>query len=814
MSPHMAVSRNLAATAGAWSARNRRKAIFGWLLFVVVAYLVGGVVGQRNLTDSQMGNGPSGQGTSVFEKAFPYHSGEEVLLQSRTAAPPAPTVVAAAVDDLVGRLRRMKTVADIQSPLPVPGAIVSPALRSADGRSILVNFEVAGNSNQAQTNVNGALSATAAAARDHPQLRVEEFGSASATKALIKAYDGDFTRAEHTSLPVTLLILLVAFGSLVAAGVPLLLGFTAVIGALGLIKPISHLYPVAQGQIEPVVLLVGLAVGVDYSMFYLRRKLEERHRGADNDTALARAAATSGRAVLTSGLTVMTAMAGMLLAGNAVFISLGIGTMLVVAVAVVGSLTVLPAVMARLGDRVEWGRVPFVARRRAEGRSRMWTWLVDRVLRRPLLSVVFSAGVLLLLAAPALNMRTVDPGSIGLPRSLSIVQTYDRIEAAFPGAPMPALVVITAKDVTAPTVRRGVAALSRAVLARSGQMSGPVVETVSSDRTVALVTVALAGSGTDPSSTAALTALRTKVIPDTVGRVAGIRTYVTGTTAGSVDFNQTMRQHLRLVFVFVLGLAFLLLLLAFRSVVIPLVTIVLNLLSVGAAYWGDGAGVPVRASAIPDRGAGRRWGHRLDSAVPPRGAVWPVDGLSRADPQPDPGGSRPGPCPWPGGGRGDHLDSRCHHQRGAGHGGCLRHLRHAERDRLQAARGGPGLSCADRRHHRAHRASPVGDEAPRGVELVPPALARLPGSISPRTGIPGDPQSGGPRMTPDRTGRAAPEIVAPTNRINVALPFSQIKVQEPTPELVELASIVAELARATGDETIRKRAEALIARLR
>jgi len=311
MSLHMTIRRNLAATAGTWSARNRRKAIFGWLVFVVVAYLVGGVVGQRNLTDAQMGNGPSGEGTSVFEKAFPYHSGEEVLLQSRTAAVPEGAVFTAAVGDLVAHLRRMKTVADIQSPLPVPGAIVSPALRSADGRSILVSFEVAGNSNQAQTNVDGPLSATAATARDHPQLRVEEFGSASATKALIKAYDGDFTRAEHTSLPVTLLILLVAFGSLVAAGLPLLLGFTAVIGALGLIKPISHLYPVAQGQIEPVVLLVGLAVGVDYSMFYLRRKLEERHRGCDNDAALARAAATSGRAVLTSGLAVMTAMAGM-----------------------------------------------------------------------------------------------------------------------------------------------------------------------------------------------------------------------------------------------------------------------------------------------------------------------------------------------------------------------------------------------------------------------------------------------------------------------------------------------------------------------
>jgi RND superfamily putative drug exporter len=553
------------------------------LAFVVAAYLFGGAVGQHNLTDAQMGNGQSGQGTSVFEKAFPYHSGEEVLLQARSTVAPGDAVYGTAVDDLVARLRSLRTVSDIQSPLPVAGAVVSPALRSADGRSMLVSFEVAGDSNQAQTNVQGPLAATAATGAGHPQLRVEEFGSASADKALIKAYDGDFTRAERTSLPITLVILLIAFGSLVAAGVPLLLGFTAVIGALGLIKPISHLYPVAQGQIEPVVLLVGLAVGVDYSMFYLRRKLEERHAGCDGETALARAAATSGRAVLISGLTVMTAMAGMLLAGNAVFISLGIGTILVVAVAIVGSVTVLPAVMARLGDGIEWGRVPFIANRRAQGTSRLWTWLVERVLRRPVLSVALSTGLLLALATPALAMRTVDPGAAGLPHNLPIMQTYDRIEAAFPGAPMSALVVVTANDVAAPGVNAGVAALSREV-ARSGQMGGPVVEAISPDRTVAIVTVSLAGSGTDATSTSALAALRDQVIPSTVGRVPGTSTYVTGMTAGSVDFNQTMRQHLPLVFIFVLGLAFLLLLLAFRSLVIPLVTIVLNLLSVGAAY--------------------------------------------------------------------------------------------------------------------------------------------------------------------------------------------------------------------------------------
>ena len=579
----MARPRNLAASAGAWSARNRRKAIAGWLIFVGACYALGSLIGQRNLTDAQMGNGESGTATSVYQAAFPYHTREEILVQGRQGRA-TDASLSSAVADVVSRLRQIPTVAAVQSPYAVPGATTSDALRSADGRSALVAFVLAGDSNEAQKYVEAPLRAAAAVERDHPAMRVEEFGAASAAKALISAYTGDFNRAEHTSLPLTLVILLIAFGSLVAAGVPLLLGFTAVVAALGLIKPVSHLFPVAQGQIAPVILLVGLAVGVDYSMFYLRRMLEERQAGHDGRAALTRAAATSGRAVLTSGLTVMAAMAGMLLAGNAVFVSLGIGTPLVVAVAVVGSVTVLPAVIASLGDRIERGRVPVLAKRRAEGRVQLWQWLVARVLRHPLVSVALSAGALLALAAPAFGMRTVDPGSVGLPRNLPIVQTYDRIQSAFPGAPSSALVVIEARDVTSAAVSRGVAALTDAVAARPAQLRGPVVETVSPGRTVAVVTVSLAGNSTDAKSTAALATLRQQVVPSTIGTVPGTSTYVAGTTAGSVDFNQTMKTHLPIVFGFVLGMAFLLLLVAFRSVVIPLLTIALNLLSVGASY--------------------------------------------------------------------------------------------------------------------------------------------------------------------------------------------------------------------------------------
>jgi uncharacterized membrane protein YdfJ with MMPL/SSD domain len=571
--------RNIAAAAGGWSARHRRKAVLGWLGFVLVAFIVGTAVGQRYLTDVQQTNGQAKQALAINEKAFPYHSGEEVLVQSRGSARTTDPVFAAAVADLVKRLRALPHVGAIRAPLDA----ANRTLRSPDGRSLLLTFSVAGDFNQAQTNVQAPLAAVAATARSFPQLRIEEFGAASANRALSKAFVGDARKAEYISIPVTLIILVFAFGSIVAAGIPLLLGVTAVMAALGLIGPLSHLLPVNAGQIDAVVALIGLAVGVDYSMFYLRRKLEERRAGYDNETSLARAAATSGRAVLISGLTVMTAMAGMFMSGNATFSSLAMGTIVVVAIAVLGSVTVLPAVISKLGDNVERGRAPLIARRRERGQSRAWAFVIDRVLRVPVLSMMLSAGVLVALALPALHMHTVDPGFRGLPANLPILRTYNQIQTAFPGGPIPAVVVVQAKDVTTPEVKAGITRLTEKALRTPG-LGGPVIVSVSRDRTVALVTVSLAGKGTDSRSERALASLRGNVVPSTLGAVPGVHTYVGGATAGSHDFNQTMKAHLPLVFGFVLGLTFILLLITFRSIVIPLKTIVLNLLSVGAAY--------------------------------------------------------------------------------------------------------------------------------------------------------------------------------------------------------------------------------------
>jgi RND superfamily putative drug exporter len=279
----------------------------------------------------------------------------------------------------------------------------------------------------------------------------------------------------------------------------------------------------------------------------------------------------------------MAAMAGMYLTGEAGFMSFGTGTIMVVAVAMLGSITVLPATLAWLGDRIDKGRVPLIGRRRDRGGAGAWGWLLDRVLKRPVVSVVLAGGLLVALAIPAFSMHTVETGAQGLPPDLPIMKTYNRIQAAFPGGPMPADVVVQAKDVTSPAVRDGIRQLTFGALA-TGYMQEPVDIRVNPDKTVAVVSIALAGNGTDATSERALSFLRDDVIPTTIDKVPGTKSLVTGATAGSLDFTDLMKSRAPWVFAFVLTLAFGLLMVTFRSIVIALKAVVLNLLSVGAAY--------------------------------------------------------------------------------------------------------------------------------------------------------------------------------------------------------------------------------------
>jgi RND superfamily putative drug exporter len=572
--------RNVAARMGAWSARHRKIAILGWIAFVVVSFGIGGAVGQKTLDPIDTENGESYRADQAIDKAgFVKNVNEQVLVQGRGDTRFGDPAMNAGIRDVVGRLQRVPVVQNVKSPVDVG----NDGQVSKDGRSALVTFEIKGDLDAAEDRVAATLDATAAAQAAHPDVRIEQFGDASSSKALTKSFEDDLKQAETLSLPITLIVLLVAFGALVAAGLPLLLGFSAVLATLGLIGPLSQLFPVDL-SISSVILLIGLAVGVDYCMFYVRREMEERDAGREPAAALAVAAATSGRAILVSGGTVMVAMAGMFLAGNKVFTSFAFGTIMVVAVAMLGSVTVLPAVLSKLGDKVEKGRVPIIGRlRHRRHESRVWSAILTLVLRRPAVSAVAAAAVLVVLALPALDMKTVNTGVQGIPRDLPIMQTYDRIQAAFPGGPLPAVVVVQAADVEASAVQRGIDDLRTAAL-KTGRMNDPVQVDVNPRGDLAIVSIPLKGTGTDDVSAAALAALRDRVIPQTIGQVPGVRVDTSGITASSKDFNDTMRSHLPIVFVFVLALAFAILLVTFRSLVVPIKAIVLNLLSVAAAY--------------------------------------------------------------------------------------------------------------------------------------------------------------------------------------------------------------------------------------
>ena len=577
-------SRNLAARAGRWSAQHRKRAVLGWILFVVLATVLGGMVGQKTIDESASGNGESRRGDMIVDAAgFPEQAGEQVLIQGRGSIRAGDPAVTAAVKDVVGRLERIDGVTEIQSPLVAADRANTV---SKDGRSVVVTYKLPGDEATVEKLVEKPLAAIADAQQGHSGVRIEAFGDVSATKAITEQDEKEGRRSEMISYGLTLLILLGAFGAFVAAGIPLLLGATAVAGTVGLLGPLSQLQALSD-DVSQVVVVIGLAVGVDYAMFYLRRMMEERDKGRSAQEALEVAAATSGRAVLVSGVTVMVAMAGMLFAGNPIFVSFGLGTMLVVAVAVVGSLTFLPATLSYLAQKnwLEKGRVPWVAKRRHKtgGESRVWGAVLTAVLRRPLVSVVLAGGLLVALSVPALGLQFKNPGFDGYSRSQPVIQTYDRLQAAFPGGAVQSQTVIKAKDVTAPQVQAAIQDLKAEAIA-TGRLSEPSYVEVSPDRTVAVVGLSVQGAGTDAASERSIEVLREQVIPATVGGLPGTEVAVTGMTAGSKDFLDTMTSHLPIVFGFVLSLAFLLLLVTFRSIVIPMKAIVLNLLSVGSAY--------------------------------------------------------------------------------------------------------------------------------------------------------------------------------------------------------------------------------------
>jgi uncharacterized membrane protein YdfJ with MMPL/SSD domain len=572
-----ALARVVRRAAGA-SARWRKTTLILWLALVVGCVAAGAMTGTQKLTDAQAGVGQSASADArIAHAGMQDPAVESILVKSSDGAR-----TRAAAADLQRRAAKLPDVGAVHGPAD------TPALSTAGGRTVLVQASLRGDPDDAGDHAKPLERTVAAVAADHRGVTLQQAGAGSIDNAVNKVVSDDLGHAEVVSIPITLLILVLAFGAIVAASVPLLLGITSVAAALGAVGLISQVAP-AGDTTTSLVVLIGLAVGVDYSLFYIRREREERRAGRGPHAALDAAAAAVGRAIVVSGLTVMVALAGLLVTGMKVFESMALATIAVVAIAVIGSLTVLPAVLAMLGDRVDKGRLPGVkwrrarrARREAAAGKRLGAWAgIARVsTRHPLAAFVTAVCLLGALAVPAMDMHLAGEGVSDFPKDLAVVKANKAIERTFPGAPEDAKLVVTGHGLG--HERGKLAALGQRGMKVTGG-HGRVGVDVSRDGRTAVVSVPMPDHGVSAADRT-IAALRDEVAPTTAQVQAGAQAKVTGEAARDADFTSRLKERTPIVIAFVLALAFVLVLAAFRSVPLAAAVIGLNLLSVGAAY--------------------------------------------------------------------------------------------------------------------------------------------------------------------------------------------------------------------------------------
>jgi uncharacterized membrane protein YdfJ with MMPL/SSD domain len=714
-------SHHLAARMGRWSASHWKSAFFGWLAFVAAALAIGVVVGTKNIKEDDYGAGQSHKADQILKEGFPQPNAqtEIVLVQSagRTVDDPA---FRATVNDVVRAVKGNPAIKNLKSPLdPANSDQISN-----DRRTVMVTWDMKGTYDAAKTKIDAIQGSVAGVVHRHPGFYVGEAGAVSSGKALDKMFDDQLKLAGERSIPITIAVLLLVFGALVAVGVPLLLALSGVAATVGLVSLPSQLVPMDK-NVSSVILLIGLAVGVDYSLFYLKREREERAAGKGAKAALEAAAATSGRSVLISGFTVMIAMAGMMFSGDTSYLGFGIATMMVVGMAMLGSLTVLPALLSKLGDKVEKGKIPYLHRfRRDSGANGFWEKILTPAMRRPAVAAAVAGGALAAMALPVLNLHTAQSGLDALPTSAPTVGTIKKITDSFSNGEVAQAEVAIKANIDSPAIQRAVADLrAKTVAARIN--TGSIDVEVNPAHTVARVDIPLVGEGTDSESSAALRTLRDDILPATIGKVDGTEYGVTGVTANSADQNSLLKRKAPIVFGFVLVFAFALLLVSFRSIVIAVKAVLLNLLSVGAAYgllvmvfqWGWGASL----LGFEGNGGIAIWlpifmfvilfGLSMD---------YHVFILSRVREAFDRGLSTEDAVA-----HGITNDGRRRLQCRGGHGRRVRGVRAHADPRHERDGHRPRGRGADRRDDRPRGAPTCDDEAPRRLELVPAEVARV-----------------------------------------------------------------------------------------
>jgi uncharacterized membrane protein YdfJ with MMPL/SSD domain len=686
----------------AWSARHRWPVAALWFVLTIGLFVASIAAGGTRSADAVASDD---QEETTYESAKAYDvfgaSGTAqqdhifVLLVGdavRTVDDPA---FARDIDDVLARMAALTATVDGVN-APVFAKIVDPrlappetALVSPDRTTVRISAEIPGEQPAVDQRLVHVRSLIDEIRVGKPDLRIHSLDGRMANQDIQELVNGGLDASLRLTIPLTFLILLIAFGAAVAAFVPLVLAVTALLAAFGVLGLYSQAVDPVSPYASQLIVLIGLAVAVDYSLFMVTRYRTERRAGRVKHEAIRVASATAGRAVFFSGLAVMFSIGGLFLLNDNLFRSMAVGTIAVVLIAVIGSLTFLPATLAILGDNVDRLRVPLLRRDRPEG-SGLWALVVRAVMRRPVIAFLVAGAALVAVSIPATRLHMGQSDFDSFPDSIDAVQGVNLQNEKWPqGSDLTLQVVVTHAD--RPETKAAIDRMSERVLAVDG-ISGPPEARPSVDGTVALVSYVMSGGQNDEHNRDIVREVRRDIVPAAFGGMNDVDAYVTGRAAFTLDVVDFYAQGMPLVMAFVLGLSFLLLLVAFRSIVIPIKAILLNLLSTGAAFGllvlvfqdGNLAGPlgfkPGQGPRAVDQ-RGRRTRHR------------------------------------------HHLRHR--DERRGDHGRGVQRVRDARAGRHQAARVRSGDRGAHRRDDRPERAAARDDAAAGRLELVAAAVPSL-----------------------------------------------------------------------------------------
>ena len=575
-----------------WSASHRWWVVGGSFLFIVLAMFILSTVETKTLDYN--GEGESAKAFDLITDRFDVVvTPTEQLVFSNPSLDVNNPTYRSTVESLVQQLRALPEVESVTSYYDTR----DPGMVSEDGTVLLAQVVIEGDADDALDKVDTVVDTVEAAELDAGGFEIAMAGTSSILKQQEDIDKEDFQTMIVITMVLALVLMLFAFRAVVAAALPLVLAIGSIISALGVAALVSHLFPMID-FLAQVVLLMGMAVGVDYSLFIVSRYRSERKAGRPKLEAIAVASNTTGRAVFYAGITVVLSLVGLMLTNSAIFISMSVGIIIVVLLALVASLTLLPAMLSVLGDNVNRLRLPIIGRE-TKDEGGIWSAITDRVLARPAFLATATTAVLIALAVPVIFLNLgFNTGANGLHDDVEAKRALRLLEEHFNvGLANPAYVVVDASDVTSPEVQAGVDRLLQQV-DQDESFFPPFNVRINQAGDLLFIEVPTIGAIDDEISENAVKHLSNDVIPAAFGD-SEAQVYVSGATAGSLDFTDQMLSRAPYVFGFVLGLAFLLLLVMFRSIVIPVKAIALNLLSVGAALgvvvmvfqWGWGISV-------------------------------------------------------------------------------------------------------------------------------------------------------------------------------------------------------------------------------